>query len=79
MTEKEYIELLKFIWKERTKKANLKIEIEIQKEKRRLIYKVKKKPVTTKGRKKLVKGERTVTVTTKGRKKLVKGERTVKQ
>ena len=60
MTEKEYIELLKFIWKERTKKANLKIEIEIQKEKRRLIYKVKKKPVTTKGRKKLVKGERTV-------------------
>ena len=60
MTEKEYLDLLSYIWKERTKKYGIKINIEVEKEKKRIIFNIHKKPTTTKGKKKLVKGERTV-------------------
>jgi hypothetical protein len=59
MTEKEYIDLLTYQWKERIKRYKLVIEIEADKEKQRLTYKISKKPPPKKT-KKLVKGERTV-------------------
>jgi hypothetical protein len=60
MTEKEYIDLISYQWKERTKSSGIKIEIEVQKDIQRIIYRIKKSPVTKKGKKKLVKGERTI-------------------
>jgi hypothetical protein len=65
MSEKEYLDLLTYQWKERTKKYKLLIEIEVDKEKQRIIYKIMKKPPPAKKPKKLVKGERTVKKTTK--------------
>ncbi|MHA1551311.1 MAG: hypothetical protein ACTSQC_05155 [Candidatus Heimdallarchaeaceae archaeon] len=60
MTEKEYVDLIKYQWKERTKSSGIKIEIEVQKDIQRIIYRIKKTPAKKKGKKKLVKGERTV-------------------
>ncbi|MHA1302484.1 MAG: hypothetical protein ACTSQE_01690 [Candidatus Heimdallarchaeaceae archaeon] len=68
MTEKEYIDLLNYQWKKRTAGTNIEIKMEVDKEKGRLIYKIreKKKPrgKRSKGKKqkstKLVSGERTV-------------------
>ena len=60
MTEKEYLDLLTYQWKERIKKYKLIIEIEVDKEKQRLTYKISNKPPPAKKTKKLVKGERTV-------------------
>ncbi|MCG3216053.1 MAG: hypothetical protein KAS63_05030 [Candidatus Heimdallarchaeota archaeon] len=60
ITEKEYLDLLLYQWKQRTKKSGFKIEIVVDKTKRRITYLLKKKPVTKKKGKKLVKGERTV-------------------
>ncbi len=60
MTEKEYIDLISYQWKERTKSSGIKIEIEVQKDIQRIIYRIKKSPATKKGKKKLVKGERTI-------------------
>ncbi len=60
MTEKEYIDLINYQWQQRTKSSGIKIEIEVQKDIQRIIYKIKKKPTAKKGKKKLVKGERTV-------------------
>jgi len=60
MTEKEYIDLINYQWKERTKSSGIKIEIEVQKDIQRIIYRIKKSPTTKKGKKKLVKGERTI-------------------
>lgn len=59
MTENEYLELLTYQWRQRTKKSKLTIEIIADKEKKRITYKIKKKVPTTKKGKKLVKGERT--------------------
>ncbi|MHA1345161.1 MAG: hypothetical protein ACTSVO_11515 [Candidatus Heimdallarchaeaceae archaeon] len=59
MTEKEYVDLINYQWQERIKGSGIKIEIETQKDIQRIIYRIKKKPVTKKGKKKLVKGERT--------------------
>ena len=60
MTEKEYIDLIKYQWIERTKSSGIKIEIEVQKDIQRIIYRIKKTPAKKKGKEKLVKGERTV-------------------
>lgn len=60
MTEEEYLDLIAYQWKERTKKHKLLIEIDADKEKQRLTFKIMKKPPTPKTSKKLVKGERTV-------------------
>lgn len=60
MTEKEYLDLIAYQWKERIKKHKLIIEIEVDKAKQRITYKIMKKPPTPKNGKKLVKGERTV-------------------
>ena len=60
MTEKEYVDLIKYQWKERTKSSGIKIEIEVQKDIQRIIYRIKKTIAKKKGKKKLVKGERTV-------------------
>ncbi|MCK5304349.1 MAG: hypothetical protein KAJ72_03805 [Candidatus Heimdallarchaeota archaeon] len=60
MTEKEYVDLINYQWKERTKSSGIKIEIEVQKDIQRIIYRIKKTPAKKKGKKKLVKGERTV-------------------
>ena len=60
MTEKEYVDLINYQWKERTKSSGIKIEIEVQKDIQRIIYRIKKTPTKKKGKKKLVKGERTV-------------------
>ena len=60
MTEKEYLDLIAYQWKERTKKHKLLIEIDADKDKQRLTFKIMKKPPTPKKPKKLVKGERTV-------------------
>ncbi len=60
MTEKEYIDLIKYQWTERTKSCGIKVEIEVQKDIQRIIFRIKKTPVKKKGKKKLVKGERTV-------------------
>ena len=65
MTEKDYLDLLTYQWKERTKKYKLIIEIEVDKEKQRITYKIMKKPPPAKKPEKLVKGERTVKKTTK--------------
>jgi len=52
MTEKEYIDLMTYQWKQRTKKSKLVIEIIIDKEKKRITYKITKKiPTTKKGKK----------------------------
>jgi hypothetical protein len=59
MTEKEYIDLITYQWKQRTKKSKLLVEIIVDKEKKRITYILKKKSPTTKKGKKLVKGERT--------------------
>ncbi|MFW9851784.1 MAG: hypothetical protein ACFFDS_02485 [Candidatus Thorarchaeota archaeon] len=61
MTEKEYVDLLTYQWKQRTKKSKLLVEIIADKEKKRITYKITKKIPTTKKGKKLVKGERTRT------------------
>jgi len=60
MTEKEYLELIDYQWKQRVKKYKLIIDIEVDKENKRIVYKIKEKPPTVKKGKKLVKGERTV-------------------
>ncbi len=60
MTEKEYIDLISYQWKERTKNSGIKIEIELQKDIQRIIYRIKKSAATKKSKKKLVKGERTI-------------------
>ena len=59
MTEKEYIDLMTYQWKQRTKKNKLVIDIVTDKEKKRITYKITKKIPTTKKGKQLVKGERT--------------------
>jgi hypothetical protein len=60
MTEEEYLDLIAYQWKERTKKHKLLIEIDADKDKQRLTFKIMKKPPTPKKPKKLVKGERTI-------------------
>ena len=60
MTEKDYIDLIKYQWTERTKSSGIKIEIEVQNDIQRIIYRIKKTPAKKKSKKKLVKGERTV-------------------
>lgn len=60
MTEKEYINLIKYQWTERTNSSGIKIEIEVQKDIQRIIYRIKQTPAKKKSKKKLVKGERTV-------------------
>ncbi len=60
MTEKEYIDLINYRWKERTKSSGIKIEIEVQKDIQRIIFRIKKTPAKKKSKKKFVKGERTV-------------------
>jgi len=60
MTEKEYLDLLTYQWKQRTKKSKIKLEIEADKDTKRIIYRITKKPTTTTKGKKLVKGERSV-------------------
>ncbi len=60
MTEKEYLDLLTYQWKQRTKRSKIIVEIEADKEHKRVIYRVFKKPTTAKQGKKLVKGERSV-------------------
>ena len=58
MTEEEYLDLLNYQWKQRTRRSKTVIEIEAKKDKKRIIYRVIKKPPPKKS-KKLVKGERT--------------------
>ena len=60
MTEKEYVDLIKYQWTERTKSSGIKIEIEVQKDIQRIIYRIKKTPSKKKGKRNLIKGERTV-------------------
>ncbi len=59
MTEKEYLDLMEYRWKQRIKKYKLIIDIEVDKENKRIFYKIHEKPPTVKKGKKLVKGERT--------------------
>ena len=60
MTEKEYLNLLTYQWKQRTRRSKIIVEIEADKEHKRVIYRIIKKPTPTKQGKKLVKGERSV-------------------
>ena len=54
MTEKEYIELIRYIWRKRAEKQGAKIKIEIEKEKERITFRIPKKKT------KIITGERTV-------------------
>ncbi len=59
MTEKEYLDLLTYQWKQRTRRSKIVVEIEADKEKKRIIYRIIRKPPPKKGNK-IVKGERSV-------------------
>ena len=59
MTDEEYLDLLSYQWKQRIRRSKTVIEIEAEKDKKRIIYRIIKKP-PPKRSKKLVKGERTV-------------------
>jgi hypothetical protein len=60
MTENEYLDLIEYQWKQRVKKFKLIIDVEYDRENKRIIYKISEKPPTVKKGKNLVKGERTV-------------------
>lgn len=54
MTEEEYVELIRYIWRKRAEKMKMKVKVEVEKEKERITFIIPKKKI------KVITGERVI-------------------